>query len=176
MKNELKHYELMKYGKKVEIGYVAYNDGIWVKYDDIADYFGYKLQTYSLIWNKLKDEFKEMINVDYSNQFGFTCSDNQRFIHISTVLDLAIRNDEISNNARSMVYDLENSIPLEGEVSEAEVINEFLEIWRKPNTTNVKIIYNVIDEETKQCEENIKAYKKSKAKSTCPSWIRDIVK
>lgn len=176
MKNELKYYELMKYGEKIEIGYVAYNDGIWVNYKDIGNYFGYNLQSYSLIWNRLKDEHKEMINIDYINQFGSNISNEQQFIHISTVLDLAIRNDEISNGARSMVYDLEQNIKLEGEVSEAEVINEFLEIWRKPNTTNVKIIYNVIDEETKQCEENIKAYKKSKAKSTCPSWIRDIVK
>lgn len=176
MKNELKYYDLMKYGEKVEIGYVAYNDGIWVNYKDIGNYFGYNLQSYSLIWNNLKDELKEMIVIDYTDQYGDIHTNEQQFIHISTVLDLARRNDEISNNARSMVYDLENSIPLEGEVTEAEVINEFLEIWRNPNTTNVKITYNVIDEETKQCEENNKAYKKSKAKSTCPSWIRDIVK
>ena len=176
MKNELKHYELMKYGEKVEIGYVAYNDGIWVNYRDISDYFSYNLQTYSLIWKDLKDEYKEMIIVDYKDEFGFEFSNEQRFIHISVILDLARRNDEISNNARNMVHDLENNTLLEGEVTETEAVNEFLEIWRNPNTTDVKITYNVIDEKTQQREEKYKAWKKSGAKSTCPSWIRNIVK
>ena len=61
-------------------------------------------------------------------------------------------------------------------VTEAEAVNEFLEIWRNPNTTDVKITYNVIDEKTQQREEKYKAWKKSGAKSTCPVWIRDILK
>jgi hypothetical protein len=176
MKNELKQYELMKYGEIFKIDYVAYNDGIWVNYRDISNYFGYDLTAYSMIWDTLKDKYKEMIDVDYTNQFGSIISNEERFIHISVILDLARRNDEISNNARNMVHDLENNTLLEGEVTETEAVNEFLEIWRNPNTTDVKITYNVIDEKTQQREERYKAWKKSGAKSTCPSWIRNIVK
>ena len=175
MHSEIKNYKLMKYGEPVEIEYVSYNDGIWVNYRNISDYFGYSLRTYSIIWDEIKDDYKETINVDFTNVYGFTNLSEQKFIHISVVLDLARRNDEISNNARTMVYDLEKNVPLEGEVTEAEAVNEFLEIWRDPNTTDVKITYNVIDEKTQQREEKYKAWKKSGAKSTCPSWIRDIL-
>lgn len=176
MNSELKFYKLIKYGEEIEIAYVAYNDGIWVKYRDIGNYFGYQLTTYSIIWEDIKDEFKEKINVDFTDRYGdvFTCEHD--FIHISVILDLARRNDELSNNARSMVYDLEKNTSLEGEVSEAEAVNEFIEVWRDPNTTDIKIIYNIIDEKTKEREERYKAYKKSGAKSTCPSWIKDILK
>ena len=176
MNNEMKFYKLMKYGETFEIAYVAYNDGIWVKYRDIGDYFGYQLSTYAIILKDIKDEFKEKINVDFTDRYGdvFTCEYD--FIHISIILDLARRNDEISNNARNMVYDLEKNTPLEGEVTEAEAVNEFLDIWRNPNTTDVKITYNVVDEKTQQREEKYKAWKKSGAKSTCPVWIRDILK
>lgn len=176
MHSEIKFYKLMKYGKPVEIEYVSYNDGIWVNYKDIGKYFEYHITTYELVWNEIKDEHKEMIDINYTNQFGFTNSIEKRFIHVSVILDLARRNDELSNNARSMVYDLEQNTPLEGEISEAEAVNEFLEVWRDPNTTDIKIIYNIIDEKTKEREERYKAYKKSGAKSTCPSWIKDVLK
>lgn len=174
MKNELKFYNLMKYGKQCEIGYVAYNDGIWVKYKDIGDYFGYNTTAYAIIWNDLKDEYKDNIIVDYIDALGNMHSREQDFIHISVILDLAIRNDELSNNARSMVYELEKQTPLEGEISETEAINEFLEIWRNPKTMDIKITYNVIDESTNKPKERYKAYKKSTAKTTCPSWIREV--
>jgi hypothetical protein len=176
MNSELKFYKLMKYGKEVEIGYVAYNDGIWVKYKDIGNYFGYRMHTYSIIWNDIKDEYKDTITVSFTDQYGDVYPDEQDFIHISVILDLARRNDELSNNARTMVYDLEKNTPLEGEVSEAEAVNEFLEIWRDPNTTNVKITYTVVDEETKKREELWKAWRRSGAKTTCPSWIKDVLK
>ena len=174
MKNELKFYNLMKYGKQCEIGYVAYNDGIWVNYKDIGEYFNYGITTYTIIWNELKDIYKELINVDYTNAFGFSYSHEEKFIHISTILDLAIRNDELSNNARNMVYELEKQTPLEGEISETEAVNEFLEIWRNPKTMDMKITYNVMDESTNKPKEQHKAYKKSTAKTTCPSWIREV--
>ena len=174
MKNELKFYNLMKYGKQYEIGYVVYNDGIWVDYRDIGEYFGYDLRTYSLILHDLKDEYKERINIEYKDLYGDAHTCEQNFIHISVILDLAIRNDELSNNARSMVYDLEKQTPLEGEISETEAINEFLEIWRNPKTMDMKITYNVMDESTNKPKEKYKAYKKSTAKTTCPSWIREV--
>ena len=176
MNSELKFYKLTKYGKEVKIGYVAYNDGIWVNYKDIGNYFGYRIHTYSLVWNEIKAEYKDTITVSFTDQYGGVYPDDQDFIHVSVVLDLARRNDELSNNARTMVYDLEKNTTLEGEVTEAEAVNEFLEIWRNPNTTDVKITYNVIDEKTQQREEKYKAWKKSGAKSTCPVWIRDILK
>ena len=176
MKNELKFYNLMKYGKQVEIGYVAYNDGIWINYKDMGEYFGYGITTYATIWNQLKDEYKERIVIDCVNDYGYPYSYEQDFIHISVVLDLAIRNDELSNNARNMVFDLEKQTLLEGEVTEVEAVNDFLEIWRDPRTTDIKITYNIKDEKTQKLEEMYKAYKKSGAKSTCPSWIRDVVK
>ena len=176
MNNEMKFYKLMKYGETFEIAYVAYNDGIWVKYRDIGDYFGYQLSTYAKVLKDLKDEFKEKISVDFTDQYGDTFACEYDFIHISVILYLARRNDELSNNARTMVYDLEKNTPLEGEVTEAEAVNEFLDIWRNPNTTDVKITYNVVDEKTQQREEKYKAWKKSGAKSTCPVWIRDILK
>ena len=176
MNNEMKFYKLMKYGESIEIGYVVHDDGIWVNYRDIGDYFGYQLRTYAHIWKIIKDEFKEKLNVSFPDRYGDIQTCEYDFIHISVILDLARRNDELGNNARTMVYDLEKNVPLEGEVTEAEAVNEFLDIWRNPNTTDVKVTYNVIDEKTQQREEKYKAWKKSGAKSTCPVWIRDILK
>ena len=175
MNSELNFYKLMKYGKEIKIGYVAYNDGIWVNYKDIGGYFGYGLTAFAVVWNEIKDEYKDTITVSFTDQYGEVYPDDQDFIHISIVPDLARRNDELNNNVRNMVYDLEKNISLEGEVSEAEVVNELLEIWRDPNTTDIKITYNVIDEKTKQREEKWKAWRRSGAKSTCPSWIKDIL-
>lgn len=174
MKTELKIYNLMKYGEQCEIGYVAYNDGIWVNYKDIGEYFNYGITTYTVIWNELNDEYKDRIIIDYVDPIGNMRSREQKFIHISVILDLAIRNDELSNNARSMVYELEKQTPLEGEISETEAVNEFLKIWRDPKTIDMKIIYNVMDESTNKPKEQHKAYKKSTAKTTCPSWIREV--
>ena len=172
MTNELKFYEIMKCGEVCKIGYVAYNDGIWVNYKDIGEYFGYGNRTYKLIYNKLHDEYKTLISIDIDNGFGVFNECKEKFIHISVILDLAQWNDAVSTNARNMVFDLERKTKLDGIESDEKIINDFIELVKNPDCEELQVKCRMKNEKELS---PYRKYKRSHSKTTCPEWLRELI-
>lgn len=172
MNNELKFYEIIKYGEVCKIGYVAYNDGIWVKYKDVGEYFGYDNRTYKIIYDRLLDKYKTIISIEINDIHGQILSREEKFIHISVILDLAQWNDAVLTNARNMVFDLERKTKLDGIESDEKIINDFIELVKNPDCEELQINCRMKNE--KEIKPHNK-YKRSHAKSTCPEWLRELI-
>ena len=168
--------------------YYLDDDVIWYSFDDLYETLHLDGRKADGMYNDLKSENKRIYYVMKNEYSGL----QERFINISGLQEIEQRNVERFKTVYENIDSLNRQLGIYKQMSEKEVLKEYISHAIDRNAleefkVNESKLDFVLEEDEKQntlkkkhnCpteEERIALYKKNKGNSSCPNWIKDLVK
>lgn len=167
--------------------YYLDDDGIWYNFNDLYETLHLDGRKANGMYNDLKPENKRIYYVKKNNYSGL----EERFVNIMGLQEIENRNNERFKTVYKNIDLLNRQLGIYIQMSEKEVLKEYISHAIDKNAleefkVNEAKLDFVLEEDEEQhmlkkktnCpseEERLVLYRKNKGKSTCPSWIRNLI-